>query len=257
MAPVADVELSTPLIHQRQPLGPRRLCGLTLHRAGTFMAETKNEKTDQRKPLPERLGISLNSWSGVVVATTVLIGALVGLYIGVVNGWHAIHPTSSPTTSRGFSTTPPGQGGSGTRGSASSGQATMSAGGKSGALIDSGTIRILNGDNLSYQTGAGNEVVFIYYASLGYLDAGSNVNLALLDAPAPASSAAYQACEGISSSSYTQQIPLNTIAAGDTLCAFTPNNEVTWVQFLGTQGGQSAFSETLDVSAITWQGPSS
>ena len=131
------------------------------------------------------------------------------------------------------------------------------AGVKPGTEVDSGTVDIPNGGSLSYQTGAGNEIVFNYYGSLGYLGAGQGVNLAVLNAPAPSANSAYQACESESTSNYTQEIQINTLAPGDTLCGFMPNNQVSWVQFLGTQTGQSAFDSTLRVSAIIWQGRSS
>jgi hypothetical protein len=125
---------------------------------------------------------------------------------------------------------------------------------RQGAKVTSWTTNIVNGSSLSYQTGASNEVIFNYYASSGYLDAGQDVNLALLSAPAPTFDSAYQACENLSANGYTQQIPIDAIAPGDTLCAFMPNTQVAWVQFLGTQNDQNAFTETLRVSVTIWQG---
>lgn len=233
------------------------------------MSEPKHEKSQDKKSFPERLGIWLNSWSGVMVAATVLIGALVGLYIGGVNAWHAIHhPAARPTPSHTIITTSPAHRSSSPPVRVSSSPPTPEHSplsgpsptppGRPGTEIDSGTVALLNGNALTYQTGASNEAIFYYYGSLGDLAPGNGVNLALLNAPAPASNDSYQACEGVSSSSSTQDVPINSIAPGETLCAFIPNNQVAWVQFLGTtQSEQSQMDLTLHVSAIIWQGPSS
>jgi hypothetical protein len=119
-----------------------------------------------------------------------------------------------------------------------------------GAEVNSGTFNIPDTQDLSYPNGAGNEVIFYYEGTLGYLEADQDVNLAILRAPAPAPDTAYQACKHLGK--YTQRIGIDTLAAGDSLCAFTPNNQVSWIRFLGTKG-QSGSDLTLQVAMITWK----
>jgi hypothetical protein len=189
------------------------------------------------------------TWQKVGAAAGV-VGVLVAVYFGYrsLHNSHGSNPspdhtsTISPTPPNTVSPTP---------------TSSDSSGAVSGTEIDSGSLYIQNGGDLTYQTGAGSEPIFDYYGSLGDLDAGANVNLAVLQAPAPASNAAYQACEDVSSSNYTQEVQIDTLATGDTLCAFLPNNELAWIQFLGTsQNGQTQFGLTLHVSAILWREPS-
>jgi len=123
-----------------------------------------------------------------------------------------------------------------------------------GAEVNSGTFNIPDTQDLSYPNGAGSEVIFYYEGTLGYLDAGQDVNLAVLRAPVTAPSLAYQACKHLGN--YTQQVKIDTLAAGDSLCAFTPNNQVSWIRFLGTRG-QSGSGLTLRVAIITWKAPGS
>jgi hypothetical protein len=124
-----------------------------------------------------------------------------------------------------------------------------------GAAVDSKTVKIPDGGSLSYSNGAINEVIFVYTANIGWLTAGPDVNLEILKGPAPATNSAYRACEGLSPNKYTQNFHLNTLAPGDSLCAFAANNQVTWVRFPGPPAGQGA--SDLTVSEITWSGPGS
>jgi hypothetical protein len=116
----------------------------------------------------------------------------------------------------------------------------------------SGEVNIPNGHNLTYDTGATNEILFSNYESLGYLSAGSGGSLSVLSAPMPALNAAYQACED--SSNRTSRVALNTLAPVDTLCSFTPNNEVAWVRLLGTTTGEDSFDDELHVETVIFQG---
>ncbi len=234
------------------------------------MSETKNEKQQPKKPFPERLGGGLSSWMNVVVAVTALLGALIGLYLAGVKAWHAIHPQASGPTASYPAVTPssrPGHSPSprprssplpGPRSSPPSNPTYSPAGEPKtgpGTKLYSGEVNVLNGDGLTYETAAGNQILFTYYGSLGYLSAGANVNLAVLGTLAPTPSAAYQACE--QTGNYTDQVTLNQLPVGSTLCAFTPNNQVVWIRILGTETGQSAFDMALHVEAISWQGPNS
>jgi hypothetical protein len=124
-----------------------------------------------------------------------------------------------------------------------------------GIAVNSKMVDIPDGGSLSYSNGAVNEVIFVYTANIGWLTAGQDVNLEVLKGPAPATNSAYHACEGLSLNKYTQTVHLDTLALGDTLCAFAANNQVTWVRFLGTPTGQGA--SNLNVSEITWRGPGS
>ena len=104
-------------------------------------------------------------------------------------------------------------------------------------------------------TGAAvNQTVFTNDDSLlGELVAGPNVNLVILDPPAPSAHAAYEACEN--DSNLTTQITLDSLAPGNTLYAFMPNNLVIWIQFLPTDPNSQG--SALHLAIITWQGPKS
>jgi hypothetical protein len=124
-----------------------------------------------------------------------------------------------------------------------------------GQELSSERVSISTGNNLQYQTGAGNENVFAYNYPLGYLSAGLDVPLSVLNAPAPVLNAAYQDCQD--SSNRTYEIALDSLAQGDTLCAFIPNGEIVWVQLLGTMTNQDSSDPVLQVEATTFQGPDS
>ena len=124
-----------------------------------------------------------------------------------------------------------------------------------GAAVDSKTVKIPGGGSLSYSNGAINEVIFVYDADINWLTAGPDVNLEILKGPAPATNFVYRACEGLSPSKYTQNFRLDTLAPGDSLCAFAANNQITWIRFPGPPVGPGA--SNLNVSEITWPGPSS
>lgn len=183
----------------------------------------------------------------VISATiaTVVGGLIVTGILAVLHRPNPVKPTPSPITTS--SSSPSGSHGS------SSPSRTQGSSIAPGTELFSGKVSIPAGDNLQYSTGAGEEVVFSYYNALGYLAAGSGGSLSVLNAPMPASNAAYQACQ--SSSNRTSQVALNALTPGDTICGFTANNEVSWVRFLGVTNGQTSFDTVLHVDAVAFQGP--
>ena len=199
--------------------------------------------------------IEEGKWQKIGAAAGV-IGVLVALYFGL----RTLSPSPGPSPSGPTSTDSSTQQSSGSPSSTSpvSPGPTSKSAGRAGTEVNSATVTIANGNSLSYQTGAGSEVIFTYYGSLGDLDAGTDVNLAILNGPAPAPNSAYRACEDLSSNSYTQEVKIDTISAGETLCAFTANSQLTWVQFLGTsQPALDPSGPYLKVAAMTWQIPRS
>jgi hypothetical protein len=132
---------------------------------------------------------------------------------------------------------------------------TVSSGGGSaaepGAFLYSETnVTVPDEGNLTYKSAVGNQLLFTSWNSLGYITAGANVNLAVLNS-APTANAAYQACE--KDVSYKQRIMLNSLPVGSTLCAFTPNDQVIWIRF----SPANSSSNSLQLSLISWQGPKS
>lgn len=123
---------------------------------------------------------------------------------------------------------------------------------------ESGTFKVADSKALSYPNGVESEVIFYYvHGNPSYLNAGPSVYLAILRAPTPAPIAAYRACEKLDNQN--QQVNENNsisaaaFARGDSLCAFTPNNQVSWIQFHGTTTGQGGADPTLNVEMITWK----
>ena len=124
---------------------------------------------------------------------------------------------------------------------------------KPGTEVKSWTVYIPNAQGITYPTADGGAVMFYYYGYYNRLDAGKGVDLAVIHGPGPTANSAYQACE--SASDLTQQVQLGSLAANDSVCAFTPNNQVTWIQFLGVDSEGYNSEPLLHVSAITWQTP--
>jgi hypothetical protein len=125
-------------------------------------------------------------------------------------------------------------------------------GGESGTELYSGNVNIINGADLSYRGATGNDILFFYYGSLGYLTAGSDVSLAILPPPTAALNASYKACED--NHNRIGQIQVDSLQMGSAMCAYTSNNQVVWIRFLGVTNSLDAFIETLDIKAVIWQG---
>jgi hypothetical protein len=155
---------------------------------------------------------------------------------------------SSPTTNSTATSAPPG----GSFPAEGPGSEVSSATGK---------FKIPDAQTLSYPNGVDSEIVFSYYSGTpGYLNAGPGVYLAILRGPMPVPNEAYRACENLDKNvqqiSPGNQIATNTFASGDSLCAFTPNNQVSWIRFGGTTG-QGGSDPILNVEMITWKAMSS
>jgi hypothetical protein len=218
------------------------------------MADTETKKPQQQKSRQERLIGALDSWQKVVLAITALVLALGGLIAAGIKVSQTVRQgvssvanhSSNPTDAR------PLDGSARSAASGSSPATTATAVPTSGAEIGSDpNFSLPDEDSLNYTSAAGNQTLLTFFAELGELTAGPNVNLAVLDPPAPAAHAAYNACEN--DGNFTMEITLDTLAPGSTLCAVTPNSQVVWIRFLPTDSNSQ--SSALHLATITWQGP--
>jgi hypothetical protein len=206
-----------------------------------------------------------------VVLAVAIGGGLAGALIGVsISGDGRANPSPSTSTSRsadagqaaGQATTHDGGDGSGSgNGGSGPGADSPSSGGGGGqgsgpgkVLVPAKPIALADEDSLTYDSASGPQQLLTYYGLLGELSADNSVNLAVLDPPEPASpNAAYTACQN--DGSYTSQITLNSLEQGSSICAFTPNHQVFWIEF--RPGDPNAQSSALALTYTVWQAPSS
>ncbi len=211
------------------------------------MTETGRDAPQRKISRQERLVGALDSWQKVVLALTALVLAVGGLIAAGLKVAHTMQPSAA-----GERTSHAAVPGLALPGAGQSSAPVPTA--KPGTQLGpSQSLYVQDFNFLNYSSATGTQPAFEYFAVLRELYASGNVNLAVLDPPAPTASAAYAACQN--DGSYTKDIKLDSLAPGSGLCVFTPNQQILWITFLPVD--QNSQSTALHVSVLTWQGPTS
>lgn len=213
------------------------------------MADT--ERGSGRRTVTERFSSALDSWQKIVVAMTALVIAIGGLVAAGVKVANTL--TSSPPPVVGPS--PPVSSQSSMSQSSQRPSTRSAVPTATPSFIGTSSFAISDENYLSYTTATGQQNAFHYFAGgdfmSGSLVAQSGTNMAVLDPPAPTEGSAYAACEA--NTAYTSDIELNSLRAGSTLCVFTPDGQVIWMEFHPTDPNSQ--SNALNVTVFDWQSP--
>ena len=210
----------------------------------------------EEQPAAERLVKTFNSWQKVVLALTALLVAAGGLAAAGVK----VLQTVTSSTGDAAATTRTGQtpdqpsahqpaSGSGISGGGKPVSPTPSA--VAPVFLGTNSFGIPDGGSLTYSTASGSQNALAYFGELSEVTAENNVNLVVLDPPAPTASTAYAACEA--DTDYTSEIDLSDLAPGSTFCALTPDNQVLWITLRPSDPNSQ--SNALNVTVSQWQGP--